>query len=139
MKKLTRGHTTKATIIEDKNGNTLTDKSKSKVADRWREYCEELYNYKGDVDGSIPNRLANEQDQEEDPPITLDEVRDAVRKLKKGKSPGADNIPAELVTNAGDISCKLLRKICTEVWNKGKWPKSWTESLIITIPKKGNL
>ena len=60
-----------------------------------------------DVDGSIPNRLANEQDQEEDPPISLDEVIDAVRKLK-GKSPGADNIPAELVTNAGDISRKLL-------------------------------
>ena len=69
----------------------------------------------------------------------MDEVIDAVRKLKKGKSPGADNIPAELLTNAGDISCKLLWKICTEVWNKGKWPKSWTESLIITIPKKGNL
>ena len=44
MKRLTRGHAAKATIIEDKNGNTLTDKSK--VADRWREYCEELYNYK---------------------------------------------------------------------------------------------
>ena len=36
-KKLTRGHTAKATIIENKNGNTLTDKSK--VVDRWREYC----------------------------------------------------------------------------------------------------
>ena len=58
----------------------------------------------------------------------MDEVIDAVQKLKKGKSPGADNIPAELVTNAGDISCKLLWKICTEVWNKGKWPKIWTES-----------
>ena len=32
VKKLTRGHTAKATIIEDKNGITLTDKSK--VADR---------------------------------------------------------------------------------------------------------
>ena len=30
----------------------------------------------------------------------MDEVIDAVRKLKKGKSPAADNIPAELVTNA---------------------------------------
>ena len=71
--------------------------------------------------------------------VTLDEVIDAVRKLKKGKSPGADNIPAEFVTNAGDISRKLLWKICTEVWNKGKWPKIWTNSLIVTIPKNGNL
>ena len=59
--------------------------------------------------------------------------------LKKGKAPGADNIPAELLTNGGDSACRVLWKICQEVWKKGKWPKSWTESLIITIPKKGNL
>ena len=47
VKKLTRGHIVKATVIEDKNGNTLTEKSK--VVDRWREHCEELYNYKEDV------------------------------------------------------------------------------------------
>ena len=41
VKKLTRGHIAKATIIEDKNDITLTDKCK--VADRWREYCGELY------------------------------------------------------------------------------------------------
>ena len=137
VKKLTKGRKTKATIIEDKNGNILTDRSQ--VADRWREYCEELYNYRGPVDNNIPNRLSNVQEQEKDPPITLDEVVEAVRKLKKGKSPGADNIPAELIANAGDTSCKLLWKICNEVWEKGIWPRAWTESLIITIPKKGNL
>ena len=37
VKKLTKGRKTKATIIEDKNGNILTDRSQ--LADRWREYC----------------------------------------------------------------------------------------------------
>jgi exonuclease III len=135
VKKLTKGYIARATVIEDKNGKMLTEKSQ--VVDRWREYCEELYNYRGD--NNIPTRLANEQDQEDDPPITLEEVIGAVRDLKQGKAPGVDNIPAELLTNAGEISYRVLWKICTEVWNKGKWPKTWTKSLIITMPKKGNL
>ena len=57
---------------------------KSQVADRWREYCEELYNYRGQVDNNIPVKLANVQDQEKDPPITYDEVVEAVRKPNKG-------------------------------------------------------
>jgi len=137
VKKLTKERVSKATIIEDKNGNVLTDKDQ--ITDRWREYCEELYNYKGEVDNNILRRLENVQDQEVSPPISLDEIVEAVRKLKKDKSPGADNIPAELITNAGDISHRILWKICNEVWNKGKWPRAWTESLIVTIPKKGNL
>ena len=30
-------------------------------------------------------------------------------------------------------------KICNKIWLTGEWPIPWTQSLIITIPKKGNL
>ena len=32
-----------------------------------------------------------------------------------------------------------LFNICNQIWKEKKWPKSWTQSLIITLPKKGNL
>ena len=32
-----------------------------------------------------------------------------------------------------------MLKICNEVWRSKKWPTKWTQSLIITLPKKGNL
>ena len=32
-----------------------------------------------------------------------------------------------------------LHIICGKVWQTGKWPTQWTQSLIITLPKKGNL
>ena len=44
-----------------------------------------------------------------------------------------------MITNAGDTSNQILCRIFTEVWDKGMWSKSWNESLIVTIPKKGNL
>ena len=29
--------------------------------------------------------------------------------------------------------------VLTEIWRTGEWPTLWTQSLIITLPKKGNL
>ena len=33
----------------------------------------------------------------------------------------------------------FLPSICNVIWETGKWPSTWTKSIIITIPKKGNL
>ena len=32
-----------------------------------------------------------------------------------------------------------LTTICNKIWQTGEWPTPWTQSLIITLPKKGNL
>ena len=29
--------------------------------------------------------------------------------------------------------------ICNKIWQTGEWPTSWTQSLVTTLPKKGNL
>ena len=72
-------------------------------------------------------------------PILREEDKAAVKSLKKGKSPGIDNIPGELVQAGGDAVIGDLCKICNKIWQTGEWPILWTQSLIITIPKKGNL
>ena len=72
-------------------------------------------------------------------PILREEVPAAVKSLKKGKSPGIDNIPGELVQAGGDAVISALHKICNKIWQTREWPIPWTQSLIITLPKKGNL
>ena len=32
-----------------------------------------------------------------------------------------------------------LLTICNKVWQTGEWPTTWTQSLVITLPQKGNL
>ena len=32
-----------------------------------------------------------------------------------------------------------LTTICDRIWQTGEWPTPWTQSLVITLPKKGNL
>ena len=59
--------------------------------------------------------------------------------LKKGKSAGADKLPAELVQAGGEDVITALTTICNKIWQTGKWPTPWIQSLVITLPKKGNL
>ena len=67
------------------------------------------------------------------------EVEAAVQSLKKGKSAGVDNILAELVQADGEDVITALMTICNKIWQTGEWPTLWTQSLVITLPKKGNL
>ena len=59
--------------------------------------------------------------------------------MKKGKSAGSDNTPAELVQAGGEDVITALTTICNKIWQTGEWPTPWTQSLVITLPKKGNL
>ena len=33
----------------------------------------------------------------------------------------------------------VLTEICNRIWRTGEWPTPWTQSLVITLPKKGQL
>ena len=59
--------------------------------------------------------------------------------MKKGKSAGVDNISAELVQAGGEDVITALTTICNKIWQTGEWQTPWTQSLVITLPKKGNL
>ena len=71
-------------------------------------------------------------------PIYHKEIEIAAAAVKKGNSAGVDNIPAELVQAGGESMVDVLTKICNEIWKTGEWPTPWTQSLVITLPKKGN-
>ena len=76
---------------------------------------------------------------EDDHPIFRREVEAAVQSLKKRKSAGVDNVPAELVQAGGEDVITAFTTICNKIWQTGEWPTPWTQSLVITLPMKGNL
>ena len=61
-------------------------------------------------------------DTEDDNPILCEKVEAAVQSLKKGKSDGVDNIPAELVQAGGEDVITALTTTCNEIWKTGEWP-----------------
>ena len=66
------------------------------------------------------------------------EVELAIEKLKSHKSPGIDQIPAELIKAGGKtIRCEV-HKLNIAIWNKEELPGEWNESIIVPIHKKGD-
>ena len=116
-------------------GKCLTDKQQ--ILNQWTEYCFELYNHKTSGDPSVLNCL--QTDTEDDHPILRKEVEAAVQSLKKGKSAGVDNIPAEVVLPGGEEVITVLLITCDKIWQTAEWPTPRTQTLVITLPKKGNL
>ena len=51
------------------------------------------------------------------------EVKLAIDKLKSHKSPGIDQIPAELIKAGGRTICLEIHKLITSMWKKEKLPE----------------
>ena len=94
-------------------------------------------NYETDGDPIVLD--CPQMSDEEHHPILREEGEAAVKAMKMGKSAGVDNIPAELVQAGGEAMIDILTAICNKIWKTGEWPTTWTQSLVITLPKKGNL
>lgn len=71
--------------------------------------------------------------------ILLSEVHRAITRLKNNKSPGEDGIRGEMIKYAGHEVQKEICKICNMIWKGQAVPKEWTKSILVTIPKKGDL
>ena len=84
--------------IQDQGGTRLTENED--ILKRWTEYCSELYNYRATGDPEVVNvpPATNSTNH----PILGEKVEAALESLKKEKSAGVDNIPAELLQQGGE-------------------------------------
>ena len=135
VKELTSSKQGRTTTIEDKAGICLTEEQD--ILKRLTEYCPELYTHSTTGDPKVldvPPPTNNDSY-----PILREEAEAQVKSLKNGRSAGMHNIPSELVQAGGEDMIDMLLIICNKIWQTGEWPTPWTQSLIITLPKKGNL
>ena len=103
----------KSAVIEDSSGNILTESTA--VLNQWTEYCSDLYNYELHPDISLLRSNQTTTQEAESLPVLREEVEEAVRNPREGKSPGVDNIPSELLKNGGETTPTVLIVICQKI------------------------
>ena len=130
----------KLSAIKDRNGRVLTDKKE--IRRRWTEYCGELYAEQTEQEST---KREIEELQKISPPtvdtetnIIMEEVEQAIKKLRNNKSPGNDNITAEMIKQGGEPLVKEIHRLCNMAWEQGRAPEEWKRSILITIHKKGS-
>ena len=65
------------------------------------------------------------------------EIRTALKMMKNGRAPGADDISAELLKLGGEKVVQWLTHLARIVWEKEKVPEDWVKQLTIPLHKKG--
>ncbi|XP_012544182.2 transposon TX1 uncharacterized 149 kDa protein [Bombyx mori] len=129
---LSRKFKPRSWIIEDHNGKPITDLNA--VVERWRKYCEGLY----DQPESMSTQLPVWDEITLEPSIIRSEVTEAISRLKSNKAPGPDHITAEIIKSLGERGVNAVHSICNYVWQHGEWPNDWTKSIILPLHKKGS-
>jgi len=96
----------------------------------WRNYFSQLLNVHG------VNEVRQAKIHSADPLVTdasTSEVELPIEKLKSHKSPGIDQISAELIKAGGrTIRCEI-HKIIIFIWNKERFPEEWKESILYLL------
>jgi hypothetical protein len=118
-------------LVKDDRGDLVADPHK--ILNRWKNYFCELLN----VHGAGGVRQSEMHTAE---PFMLkpsgSEVEVTIGKLKRYKSPGVDQIPAELIQAGGGTLCPKIHKLIKLIWNKEELPHQWKESIVVPIHKK---
>ena len=115
------------------NGDLVT--GSYSILSRWRDYFSQLLNVHGVQD---VRQTETHTAEPLVPEPSAFEVDLAIEKLKSHKSPGIDQIPAELIKEGGRTIRYQFHKLIFSIWNEEELPEEWKESIIVPIHKKGN-
>jgi hypothetical protein len=117
-------------VMTDENGGLLADSDN--ILNRWKNYFSQL----PDVSDVRQIHVHTAEPLTPDPSRLEFEI--AIAKLKKYKSPGSDQIPAELIQAGGVILLSTIHRLINLAWNKEELPDQWKESIIVPVLKKGD-
>jgi hypothetical protein len=96
----------------------------SVFSNRWKNYFSKLLNVRNVSDVRQIEVLVHTAVPLVPDPNRL-EVEIAIAKLKKYKSPGSDQIPAELIQAGGEMVLSTIHKLINSIWNKEELPNQW--------------
>lgn len=76
--------------------------------------------------------------EELDRSISTDEIKCAIKRLKREKAHGLDGLLNEYFIEAGDILLQALHTIFNNVFNSGCFPEEWSKAVMVPVFKKGD-
>ena len=102
------------------------------VLKRWKEYFEKLMNEENNKD---PRTEQSEVVNEEVNCVSREEVKNALRRIKKGKAVGPDELPVEVWKCMGKMGIEFLTRLYNRPLMGERMPEEWRRSVLIPIYK----
>ena len=116
--------------VKNENGNVMVNSEA--VLKRWKEYFEKLINEENNKD---PRTEEAEVVNEEVNCVSREEVQNALRRMKKSKDFGPDELPVEIWKCVEEMGIKFLTRLFNRLLMSERMPKEWRRSVLIPIYK----
>ena len=107
-------------VIKDENGNVMVNSEA--VLKKWKEYFEKLIKEENNKD---PRTEEAEVVNEEVNCVSREEVKNALRRMKKGKAVGPDQLPVEVWKCMGEMGIKFLTRLFNRLLMGERMPEEW--------------
>ena len=117
-------------VINSKTGEILMEEEK--VKQRWKEYFDNLLNHENPREKRETITEGRERNVEE---ISGEEVRSGLRKMKKGKAQGPDDIPMEAWIALGNKGVEFFVNFFNRLLRGEKMPDEWKRSVLVFCTK----
>ena len=126
-----------SSAIRDSNGVFVSGEDEKR--DRWAEHFEDLYNRPQPpaLDQSLDLPPPEPAEIRIDPP-DMDEVRQAIRALKPGKSPGPDSVTPEMLKFGGEACATKVHELIGHIWRTETFPSDLKNGTIVPVHKKND-
>jgi len=102
--------------IKGASGKVIVDDKG--VKDSWKEYMEKLMNEENEWD----RKLSAEVKEGPADCIRMDEVRAALKEMKRHKAPGSSALVAEMIQATRDIGTQWISDLCNGIVKEGSIP-----------------
>lgn len=124
----------KVAAIKSADGIDLVDKASQ--LSRWVQHYSDLYSQDRQfATDALDNFPQHEMAKELDGLPTEQELSAAIDSLKKGKAPGEDGIPPDLLISLKDCLFPHLYDLLLKCWNEGSFPSDMRNAKIVTLYK----
>ena len=122
-------------VNKSKTGEMLMEKEK--VKQRWKEYFDNFLNQENHRERRKMRTESRKRDVED---ISGEEVRTGLKKMKKGKAQGPNDIPVEVWIALGNKGMEFLVNFINRLLQGEKMPDEWRRSVLVPLYKgKGDI
>jgi len=123
-------------LIKDKNRDDIF--SEESVVEEFKKHFERLLNKTPPISTheDIPIQYSTAEPYIKTP--TKQEIYNIIKKLKNNKSPGENNVVAELLKNGGNAIKDEIWKMIKEIWETEVMPGEWNTAILCPTFKKGD-
>ena len=119
-----------AKIMKDENGNVIVNSET--VLKRWKEYFEKLMNEENNTE---PRIEAVEVVNKEVNCVNREEVKNALRRMRKGKAVMPDKLSVEVWKCMGEMEIEFLTRLFNRLLMGKRMPEEWKRSVLIPFYK----